>query len=61
MLITQFITTEVALQKSPIDLKRAIEAELQKHGDPLRWAITKVDVAEQKAVVEAIVTSKSEG
>ena len=56
MLITQFITTEVALQKSPSDLKRTIEAELQQHGDPLRWAITNVNVAKQKAIVEAIVT-----
>ncbi|PSB24675.1 hypothetical protein C7B82_26670 [Stenomitos frigidus ULC18] len=60
-MITQFITTEVALQKSPFVMQRSIEAELQKHGEPLRWAITEVNTAEQKAIVEAIVTRKAEG
>jgi hypothetical protein len=61
VLLTEFITTEVALQASPVLLREAIEAELQKYGDPLRWAVTKVTVADQKAIVEAIVTRKSEG
>lgn len=39
-------------------MQRAIEAELQKHGEPLRWAITEVNVTEQKAIVEAVVTRK---
>jgi len=56
VLTTQFITTEVALQESPATLRRAIEAELHKYGEPLRWAVTSVNVTEQTAIVEAIVT-----
>ena len=41
-------------------MRQAIEAELQKHGEPLRWAVTGVKVTEQKAVVEAIVTRTDE-
>lgn len=50
-----FITVEVSLHHTS-DLNQAIEAELQKQGDPLRWAITHLDTAQQKAYVEAIVT-----
>ena len=49
---THFITAEIDLQE-PAQLHSSIEAELQKRGEPLRWAITKVD--QQKAQVEAIV------
>ena len=55
-MVTQFITTEVNLQATPIALQQAIEAELKKQGEPLRWAITSVDVERQKAFVEAIIT-----
>lgn len=54
-MLTQFITVEIDLQTSP-QLRQAIEAELQKQGEPLRWAIASVDVERQKACVEAIVT-----
>lgn len=53
---THFITAEIDLQESPAEMQRAIEAELQKRGEPLRWAVTEVDPDRQKAVVEAIVT-----
>lgn len=53
---THFITAEIDLQESPVQLHQAIEAELQKRGEPLRWAITSVDADGQKAQVEAIVT-----
>jgi hypothetical protein len=53
---THFITAEVNLQATPTDLETAITAELQKQGEPLRWAITSVDETQQKAVVEAVVT-----
>ncbi|OLP19962.1 hypothetical protein BST81_02485 [Leptolyngbya sp. 'hensonii'] len=53
---THFITAEVDLQESPIQMQQAIEAELQKRGEPLRWAVTDVNVVQQKAHVEAIVT-----
>jgi len=53
---THFITAEVDLQESPIKLHQEIETELEKRGEPLRWAITSVNEQEQKATVEAIVT-----
>ncbi len=53
---THFITAEVDLQATPTELETAITAELQKQGEPLRWAITSVDETQQKATVEAVVT-----
>ncbi len=55
---THFITAEIDLQESPLEMQRAIEAELQKRGEPLRWAVTDVKVEQQKAVVEAIVIQR---
>lgn len=55
-MVTQFLTVEIDLQRSPADLQRAIEAELHTYGDPLRWAVTAVNVPMQTATVEAIVT-----
>jgi hypothetical protein len=57
---THFITAEIDLQENPAQLQQEIEAELNKRGKPLRWAITNVDVEQQKAQVEAIVTVDSE-
>jgi hypothetical protein len=57
---THFITAEIDLQESPVQLQQEIEAELQKRGEPLRWAITGVDTDRQKAQVEAIVTVESD-
>lgn len=56
---THFITAEIDLQHSPVQLQQEIEAELQKRGEPLRWAVTHVDKERQKAQVEAIVTVES--
>jgi hypothetical protein len=56
---THFITAEIDLQETPTELQKAIEAELQKQGEPLRWAITSVDVEQQKACVEAVITTVS--
>ncbi|MEA5580319.1 hypothetical protein VB620_03070 [Nodularia harveyana UHCC-0300] len=56
---THFITAEVDLQETSTELEQEIEAELQKQGEPLRWAITSVDEAQQKATVEAVVTLDS--
>ena len=53
---THFITAEIDLQESPTQLNQAIEAELKKQGEPLRWAITEVDTDQKKAKVEAVVT-----
>ncbi len=57
---THFITAEINLQETPIQLQQEIEAELQKRGEPLRWAVTRVDSDRQIAQVEAIVTVESD-
>jgi hypothetical protein len=57
---THFITAEINLTESAAFLQQEIQKELEKYGEPLRWAVTKVDVANQKATVEAIVTVQSE-
>lgn len=54
---THFITAEIDLTESPEALPREVEAELQKRGEPLRWAITAVDEEAQTATVEAVVTT----
>lgn len=54
---THFITAEIDLQETPVKLPQAIETELNKTGEPLRWAITEVDQEKQKATVEAVVTT----
>lgn len=58
-MVTHFITFEVDLQ-SAAELHRSIEAELQKRGDPLRWAIVAIDTDRQKAVIEAVITTSTE-
>jgi len=40
---THFIDVEIDLNESPIALPQAIEAELQKRGEPLRWAVADVE------------------
>ena len=57
---THFITAEIDLQETPLQLRQEIDAELQKRGEPLRWAVTRVDTERQKAQVEAIVTVESD-
>ncbi|MGF1521977.1 MAG: hypothetical protein ACFBSF_06615 [Leptolyngbyaceae cyanobacterium] len=58
---THFITAEIDLTENPQDLPRQVEAELQKRGEPLRWAVTEVDEATQTAKVEAVVTEMERG
>ena len=53
---THFITAEIDLQENPRQLQQVIEAELEKRGNPLRWAVTAVDEDAQMAQVEAVVT-----
>jgi hypothetical protein len=53
---THFITAEIELKENPLSLQQLIEAELQKQGEPLRWAIAQVAPEEKKVKVEAIVT-----
>ena len=53
---THFISAEIDLQETPTELQKAIEAELKKQGEPLRWAVTAVDAEKEKVTVEAVVT-----
>ncbi|MGD1936607.1 MAG: hypothetical protein ACFCA4_03495 [Cyanophyceae cyanobacterium] len=55
-----FIEAEIDLTESPADLPRAVETELAKRGEPLRWAITKADSDTQTATVEAIVSTNTQ-
>ncbi len=52
---THFINAEIDLQESPTKLNQEIEKELEKRGEPLRWAVTKIDTEKQTAHVEAVV------
>jgi hypothetical protein len=54
---THFITAEIDLTADPAELPKAVEAELEKRGKPLRWAVTAVDETTQQAQVEAVVTT----
>ena len=56
---THFITAEIDLQETPIQLQQEIEANLEREGEPLRWAVTSVDKDKQTATVEAIVTKEN--
>ena len=55
---THFITAEVELEKTPVQLQQKIESQLKQEGEPLRWAVTAVDKEKQTATVEAIVTKE---
>lgn len=57
---THFITAEIDLTDHPQELPPAIEAELQKQGKPLRWAIAQVNEANRTATVEAVVTDQAD-
>lgn len=53
---THFITAELDLAPQSQPLVEAIEAQLAKQGQPLRWAVVAVDRNTQKATVEAVIT-----
>jgi hypothetical protein len=55
---THFITAEINIKETPAQLHKEIGAELEKRGEPLRWAITSIDKEKQTAQLEAIVTVK---
>lgn len=52
---THFIEAEIDLQEQPENLQKEIETELNKRGEPLRWAITNIDRDRKRAQVEAVV------
>ncbi len=55
---THFITAEIDLQETTLKLGQEIESQLKQEGEPLRWAVTKIDKEKQTATVEAIVTKE---
>lgn len=54
---THFITAEIDLDANKPLTTEIVINELEKHGKPLRWAITSVDSQKQTAFVEAVVTN----
>ncbi|WP_404783534.1 hypothetical protein [Altericista sp. CCNU0014] len=52
-MVTQFVTIKIDLKDLDIPLQHAVEAQLERHGEPLRWSITAV--SEGIARVEAVV------
>ncbi|MGI0483816.1 hypothetical protein ACN4EK_00190 [Pantanalinema rosaneae CENA516] len=54
-MVSQLIRIEVDLCDSLAQLEQAIEMELQKQGEPIRWVVLDVDKKRQKVYVEAIV------
>lgn len=59
-LTTHFLTLSLSLTDLRADPVATVEAALGHQGEPLRWAITQVDVATGCATVEAVVTSSGE-
>jgi hypothetical protein len=59
-MVIHFLTVEVELQAAPTEMQRSIARELQKWGEPLRWAITAVDSDRRKAQIEAVVITPTE-
>lgn len=55
----RFVTVAVAIANSPTALGPKIEADLRQWGEPLRWAITHVDLTQQTIHVEAVVTTSA--
>lgn len=55
-LTTIFLSIIVPLPSSAVHLRDIVEAKLRSHGEPLRWAITSIDVVRQTAQIEAVVT-----
>ncbi|MEM7555236.1 MAG: hypothetical protein AAF378_14260 [Cyanobacteria bacterium P01_A01_bin.84] len=57
IMIVDFVSTKVDLTKDTVELCKAIEIELEKYGEPLRWAVTAVDLKNGKVIVEGVVTN----
>lgn len=55
----RFVTVDVAIASPSTALVPKIEADLRQWGEPLRWAITYVDLAQQTVHVEAVVTTSA--
>ncbi|MGG6297325.1 hypothetical protein ACQ4M4_23270 [Leptolyngbya sp. AN02str] len=55
-MMTQFVSLEVQLPATSAQLESAIVQAVQRHGEPLRWAVTAVDAKRRIALVEAVIT-----
>ena len=60
-MVIDFISTKVDLREDTLKLRNAIELELEKYGEPLRWAITAVDLEQGKVIIEGVVTKAQGG
>ncbi len=56
---TQFLRLTLKLTAAS-ELQNQILAELQRYGEPLRWAIVAIDSTAQTCCIEAVVTTASE-
>jgi hypothetical protein len=56
MTTTQFVDFDLPLTSPAAELPQQVEVALRQWGEPLRWAITRVDRSQQTFHVEAIVT-----
>ena len=54
---THFLTLSLSLADLGADPVATVETALRQRGEPLRWAITQVDVSTGLATVEAVVTT----
>jgi hypothetical protein len=52
---TAFITLALPVPSTIVELHATIETALKHHGEPLRWAITRIE--NETAHIEAIVTT----
>jgi hypothetical protein len=57
-MIIESIEIEMDITATGGDLNRSIEVNLEKWGEPLRWAITAVDPETNIAQIEAIVITE---
>ena len=55
-MITKFVDLDIPYTPLVQDLPSLVETALRQWGEPLRWAITRVDSQQQLVHVEAIVT-----
>ena len=56
-MITKFVDLDIPCTHLAHDLPYQVEIALRQWGEPLRWAITRVDSKQQMVHVEAIVTT----
>ncbi len=58
-LTTHWLTLDLPLPALPADLLPLIKRELQRQGEPLRWAITQVNPTTKLMTIEAVVLVES--